>query len=192
MMRRLLVSLVLVLALLAFPASGVFAETSQNVTVSASPSYICIANAPGAWTINSETGNSKLATSTTYYSNPLGSTTVPSDPVVDGECTFTITNTSSVAIDLTVNFPNFTGGDAMANGNSGSGGEGTFGAYSYCTGMTYSTGKVVAQASGSAVMKDALAATTNIMWGLTLSTQTDAWASGTAMSSTVVITAVAD
>jgi len=112
--------------------------------------------------------------------------------VVDGECRFTITNTSSVATDLTVNFPHFTGGDAMQNSDDGIAGVGEFGAYSYCTGMTYSTGKVVAANSGSGVMKNALAATTNIKWGLTITTQTDVWTSGTSMTSTVVITATAD
>ena len=186
--------ILLAVALALTPASSVLAASSQDVTVTATPSYISIANDPSTWSVG-DTGvatSARIAKNTTYYTNPLGATTVPSDPVVDGECRFTITNTSTVAIDLTVNFPHFISGDAMQNGDTGSAGVGTFGAYSYCTGMTYSTGKVVAKNTGSLVMKDALAATTNIKWGLTLSTQTDDWTSGTAMTSTVTITATAD
>ena len=135
----------------------------------------------------------RIAISTTYYSNPLGATTQPTEAgILDTECRFTITNTSSVATDLTVNFIHFTGGDAMQNSGTGSGGVGTFGAYSWPSGAVYSTGKVIALNAGSAVMKNALAATTNIKWGLTLSTQTDEWTTGAAMSSTVTITATAD
>lgn len=189
--RRLIVSLALALVLLVsvlVPVGVVFAGDNADVTITATPSYIAITNAPNAWTV----GTTTVLSNTTYYSNPLGDMTVPSDPVVDGECRFTITNTSSVAIDLTVNMSHFSGGDAMQNSDTGSAGVGTFGAYSYCTGMTYSTGKVVAKTSSSAVMKDALAATTDIKWGLTVSTQTDAWTSGTAMTSTATITATAN
>ena len=192
--RRYLLSLVLALVFVFSFAMPAFALTSQDVTVTATPSYICIANDPGTWSVGDVGAGTtaRIAINTTYYSNPLGATTVPSDPVVDGECRFAITNTSSVATDLTVNFPHFTGGDVMQNGDTGSAGVGTFGAYSYCTGMTYSTGKVIAKNTGSLVLKDALAATTNIKWGVCCSTQTDVWTSGSAMSSTITITATAD
>jgi hypothetical protein len=193
MKKKLLISIILAVALLLIPVSGVFAATSQNVTVTATPAYIAIANAPSTWTINdvAGAGGKTIAVNTQYYSNPLGDTTVPSDPVVDGECRFTVTNTSSVAIDLTVNFPDHANGDASTNSNDGTNLLGTFGAYSYCTGMTYSSGKVLAKASGSSAMKSGLAATTNIKWGLAYKSQSNAWTSGTAMTSTVVITATA-
>lgn len=173
------------------PVSGVvLALDNQDVTITAVPSYICITNAPGDWTVN-EYDTSVIDTSTEYWSNPIDDVTTPSDPVVDGECRFTITNTSSVITKLTVNFVNFTGGDAMANSDDGSGGVGTFGAYSYCTEMTYTTGKVIAKVTGSDPMKENLAATTDIKWGLSCDTQTDVWTSGDAMTSTATITATA-
>ena len=190
-MRKAILSVALALMLLFVFAVPIFALTSQDVTVTATPAYISIANDPGTWTIN-EYDTSVILVATEYWSNPLGDTTTPSDPVVDGECRFTITNTSTVATDLTVNFIHFTGGDAMQNSGTGSGGVGEFGAYSYCTGMTYSSGKVIADNSGSGVMKDALAATTDIKWGVSCDTQTDIWTSGTAMTSTITITATAD
>lgn len=173
------------------PAVSGIALAAEEVTITATPSYICITNAPGTWTVNEETGTSVIATSTEYWSNPLGDTDSPSDPVVDGECRFTITNTSTVITDLTVNFIHFSDGDAMQNSGTGSGGVGTFGAYSYCTGMTYSTGKVIADNAGSSAMKEDLAATTDIKWGLSCDTQTDVWTSGVAMTSTATITATA-
>jgi len=190
MKRRLIVSAALVLVLLAVPMVAL-AGTSEDVSVDATPSYLCIVNAPSTWTLNGITGNSKIAPDTIYYSNPLGDTTPPSATVVDGDCRFTITNTSSVAIDLTVNCSDFIGGDAMLNSGTGSNGVGEYGAYCWHSGMTYSS-KVVVLTTGSGVMKDALAATTDIKWGAEIETQSDAWGSGDQMSATLNITATAD
>lgn len=201
-MKRLIVSLVVALMLVLIPAQAVFADSSQDVAVTATPSYISIANDPSTWSVGDigAATSARIAKNTTYYTNPLGATTVPASPVVDAGCRFTITNTSSVATDLTVNFPNLTGaGDTMTNVNQIADDTATaadadsFVAWSYCTGMTtYATDKVLAKAAGSSVMKDALAATTDIKWGLEIQTQTGDWTSGTAMTSTVTITATAD
>jgi len=191
-MKRLIPSLILaILVLTLLPASAVLADTSQDVTVTAQPAFISISNAPNSWTINGITGSGKIDKDTTYYSNPLGDTVSPSSTVVDEECRFTITNTSSVAIDLTANFPDHTGGDASTNSNTGSPGATSFGAYGYYSGMLYAN-KVVMQSSSSSVLKDGLAAETNIKWGIEYSSQTNDWTSGTAMTSTVVITATQD
>ena len=192
--RRSLVATVGVLALLIAMWGGVIpvgAATSQNVTVDATPAFIGIANAPGTWTANGITGGGFVAPDTVYYANPLGDTTAPSATVVDAECRFTITNTSTVAIDLTVNIPDFTSGDAIANSDLGTNSATEFGAYSWYSGMTYSS-KVIAKNTGSDVMYDGLAATTDIKWGAEIEFQTNAWSTGTAMSSTMTITAVAD
>jgi len=191
-MRKLFIIVAATLLLALVPASGAFAATSQNVSVTATPAFISISNAPGDWTINGITGNSRIAPSTTYYTNPLGDTTSPTiGGAVDAESRFTLTNTSNVAIDLTVVFPHMAGGDASTNGNTGAAGATTFGAKTYFTGQA-SGAWVVAQNVGSAEGKDALAATTNIKWGLIYLSQTNAFTSGTAMTSTVTITATAD
>lgn len=187
-MKRLLVILLLVAVLVLIPVSGAFAATSQTVTVTAVPSFISISNAPTTWTINGITGSGVIATSTTYYTNPLGDTTAPSATVVDGECRFTITNTSTVATDITVNFADFSGGDAMTNSGTGSAGASTFGAYGYYSGMTFSN-KVVAKSSGSSALMSNLSATTNLKWGLQVSTRTSDWTSGSTQTATVTVTA---
>ena len=191
--RRFLASLALALVLVFSFTVPVFALTSQDVTVTATPGYISITNAPDNWTVNDEAlaGGKYILVNAQYYSNPLGDTTAPSDPVVDGECHFTITNSSTVLTDLTVDFPDMTGGDASTNSDLGTNDTTKFGAYSYCTGMTYSTGKVIAKKTGSDPMKEDLAATTDIKWGLAYLSQTQAWTSGATMTSTVTITATA-
>jgi len=190
-MKRILKAIAIALTLTILLTQGALAATSQDVTITATPSFISIANAPGTWTLNGITGDSKIAINTVYYANPLGDTTTPSATVADGECRFTITNTSSVAIDLTVNIGDFSGGDTMTNGNTGDNGATTFGAYSWFSGMTYS-GKVIAKSTGSAIMKDALAPVTDIKWGAEIETRTNAWTSATQMTSTMTIIATED
>lgn len=191
-MKKLVVSLTLSLVLLLAASLPALALTSDDVTVTATPEYIAITSAPTAWTLNGITGTSVILVDTTYYANLLGDTTVPSSTVVDAECRFTITNTSSVAIDITVTWGSFTGGGAdMTNSDDGSNGATNFGAYSWFSGDTYS-GKVVIKSSGSAVGKDALAATTDIKWGAEILTRTDVWTSGSSSTSTLTVTATAD
>lgn len=185
-----LFGLLAVLGLLAgvLTPSVAFAATSQNVTITGTPTFIAITNSPGDWTINGITGDSRMDIDTLYYSNPGGDTVAPSATVVDGECRFTVTNASSnVALDLTVNIPDFTGGDATANSNTGSNGAATFGAYSWYSGMTYS-GKVVAKSTGSSALYSDWSGST-LKWGMEIETQSGAWTTGTAMSSTATITA---
>jgi len=192
--KKLLIAVMLVLALVLVPVTPAFADTSQEVSVTATPAFIAIANAPDNWTVNDIVGvgtKGVMVVDTVYYSNPSGDCTVPSDDVVDGECRFTITNTSTVITDLTVNFPDHAGGDASTNSDAGTNDTTSFGAYVYCTGMTYSSGKVICKKAGSDPMKEDLAATTDIKWGITYESQSDAWTSGTPMTSTVTITATA-
>lgn len=195
-MKRLIISIVLAVAMVIIPVSGAFAALSQNVSVTATPSFVSIANTPGTWTINGIDGNGVIAENTTYYSNPAGSddTTPPSATVVDGECQFTVTNTSSVNVAIVINFPNHSNGDASTNGDTGSAGITTFGAYSYTSYAgfnTYSSDKEIAKTTGSTALLTTASAGDNFLWGLAYSSQTQTWTSGTGMTSTVVITATA-
>ncbi len=187
--RKLVVSITLTLALVLSFSVPALAAPSADITVTAAPSYIAITNAPGTWTINdlgtgSENGKGVIEPDTIYYANPVDGntdTTPPSATVLDAECNFTITNSSTVATDITVTWGDFTGGGAdMTNTDTdGSNGAATYGAFSWFSGDTY-TNKVVIKSTGSAVGKDALAATTDIKWGVEIETRTNAWTSGTA------------
>ena len=128
-MRKFIASLVLALMLITALTVPAIAATTQDVTITATPTFISISNAPSTWTINGITGDSKMDLDTVYYANPLGDTTVPSTTVVDGECRFTLTNTSNVATDITVNCGHFTGGDAMQNSDDGSNGANAYGGH---------------------------------------------------------------
>lgn len=186
-------SLVAVMLMALLPITPILAATSEGVTVTATPAYVAMTDDPDTWTLNDIVGDGvspkgTIAPDTIYWSNPLGDGTTPSDPVVDGECRFTITNTSTITTDVFVIIGNFSGGSAdMTNSDDGSNGATSYGAYSYCTGMTYSTGKVVCKTSGSLATKEDLAPTTDIKWGLAVETQTDAWAGGSSSTATATV-----
>jgi hypothetical protein len=169
-------------------SSPAMAATSAPITVTATPAYVALTVAPATWLLNGITGSGVINPSTTYYSNPLGDTVVPASPVVDADCQFTLTNTSTSITDMFCNWADFTGGNAaMTNVNGVTAGATSFAAWSYCTGMaTYATSKVLCQSTGSAATKVSLAPTTNIKFGFQINTQTNAWAGGA--SSTAVIT----
>lgn len=176
-----LVTLIVLVSVLAAPLV-VLAETSQDVTVTAAPSYITVTNSPNTWTINGIDGSGNILPDTVYYANPAGSddTTPPSATVLDTECYFTADTTgSSVNTDLTVTCGDFTGGGAdMTNSDSdGSNGATTYGMFCWYEGMTYSS-KVVVKSTGSADMKSNHAAG-ELDWGVEIETRTDAWSSGT-------------
>lgn len=196
-MRKFIFMLVAVMLLVVLPATPLLAATEEGVTITATPAFIGMTNDPDVWTLNDIVGDGvtpkgTIGVDTIYYSNPLGDELIPSDPVLVGECTFTITNTSTITTDVFVILSDFTGGSAnMTNSDLGTNGATTFGAYSYATGMTYSTGKVICKVAGSAATVEDLAPTTNIKWGLAIETQTDAWAGGTSSTATATVSLAA-
>lgn len=172
-------------------ATPAAAATSVPMTVTATPAYIALTNAPDAWTLNGLTGTGTVANNTVYWSNPLGDTTSPSSTVLATECAFTITNTSTVTTDVYINIADFSGGSAAStNSNDGTNTGTTFGAYTYCTGMAIAS-KVLCKTSGSAVTKASLAPTTDLKWGMWIKTQATAWTGGTSSNSVVTISLAA-
>lgn len=198
-MRKVIVVILAVLALVVGMAIPAFAATTADVVITANPAYIVITNAGGNWTLNDLVGDGVtpkgyIAPDTNYYSNPLGDEDAPSDPVVDGECKWTIDPTgSSLHLDLKVNCGAFTGGGAAMANTDGAGENGatTYGGFTYCTGMTYSTGKVVLKSTGSAALKEDLGEATTIKWGAVIETRSNAWAASGASTATMTITATA-
>jgi hypothetical protein len=191
-MKRILISLVLALLLVLCIAVPVFADagTYQDVTVTATPCYVAISCDPLAWTLNDIVGDGvtpkgTITNSDVYYSNPQGDGTEPSSTVDTDEGYFVITNTSTVNITLTVDMENFSGGDAnMTNGETGSPGASSYGAYSWYEGMTYSSKVVVKKyATGSSTLWTSSSPGDDIDIGVEVATQTGAF-SGTGQSST--------
>lgn len=193
-MKRLILSITLAILLALIPASAVLADTTQDVEITATPTYLCIANAPGTWFVGCIGADeaTKIAPDTLYYSNPTSATTTPTvGGATDEECRFSITNTSSVNINLTVIFPDMTGGDASTNSNLGTNDTTKFGAKSYFSGQA-SGAWVIAKSADSTTGWTSTSPGDNIKWGLIYESQSDAWTSGTAMSATVTIIATAD
>lgn len=189
-MRKILYLIVVMISLLS-STGVVFAVGSVNVTITAIPTFVAITNSPDTWIINGITGNSMISPDTVYYSNPLGDTAVPGATVNDSVCRFTVTNaSSSIPLDLTVNFGNFSNGDASTNSNTGGNGATSFGVYTWYSGMTYSN-KVVANVSGSAVLYNEWTGVT-LKWGAEIETQSNAWTTGDPMTADMIITATAD
>ncbi len=193
-MKRLIISIVIAVVLVIGPASGALAATSANVSITAQPGFIAIANTPDNWTINDVglAGGKSIAVDTIYYSNTQGDTSAPSPTVADNECHFAVTNTSGINIIITVNFPDHASGDASTNSDLGTNDTTKFGAYSYTsyTGFnTFADDKVIAQVTGSDPLLTTGTAGDEFFWGLMYESQSDAWTSGTAMTSTVVISA---
>jgi hypothetical protein len=174
------------------------AATTAPITISAVPAYIALTVSPDTWTLNNIVGDGVtpkglIAPNTIYYSNPLGDATAPAGAtVVTGECLFEITNTSTLTTDVFVNIPAFTGGSAaMANKDTdGTNSATEFGAFSWYNGMTYAN-KVVAKSTGSAALKEDLAPTTNLKFGVEIKTRSNAWTGGTASTSVMVVSLAA-
>lgn len=190
-MRKILF-MAMVMLLVLVPVTAL-ADTSQDVTVSATWSYATIANSPSTWTLNGITGSSLITVDTVYYANPLGDTTPPSATVLDAECRFTLDPTgSSVALDVYANCGNFTGGTTnMTNSGTGSNGATSYGAYSWYSGMTYSS-KVVMAESGSSILKNEQAYGASLKWGAEIETQTNAPSGDDGGNATMVISVLVD
>ena len=184
--------ILVVVGLVGATASPALAATTAVVTVTGTPAYVAVTISPTTDTLNSDnSGTSVIAINTTYYSNPLGGTTSPSATVVDGECDFTITNTASIATDLTGNMSDGSGGsNAMTNVNGAAAGAASYSAYAYYSGETFAS-KVLLKSSGSTLgnFKSNVTAAASLKVGFQFATQTGAWSGGTGSTYTLTITA---
>lgn len=195
-MKRIALSIIIALIMVLGASIPMFAATTADVTVTAAPAFIGISIAQSTWTINGIDGSGLITKNTVYYSNATGATgdiTAPNNPVVNGDCYFIIANTSTIVTDITVNFPDFASGDAMTNIDTGyaNNGANAFGASGYITGMAWPGDVVILKHTGSDALKTSLAAITNLYFGIAIKTKSGDFASGTAMTSTVVATATA-
>lgn len=196
-MKRKLIHIIPVLCLLAVIFSQPIIASAaeyQDVTVTATPAYITISNGQATWTINGITGSGVIDENTTYYSNPQGDTTPPTAVVDTDEGYFPITNDSTVNINLIVDMEDFSGGDAnMSNGETGSNGATSYGAYSWYEGCTYADDKVVVKknATGSDTLWTSSSPGDDIDLGVTITTQTNSWSGGSSSTATLKISAEA-
>ena len=168
------------------------AASTASITVTNTPQFLSMTNNVSTYNFNATgAAHAGVLPSTTYYSNPGGQTTAPSSTVVDGECAFQITDASSVAIDIVFTASNMaTGSDNSTNGNTGTAGATSYGAYTYVSGVLLSS-KVVCQSSASATGISNLGASATKYWGLQINEQTGAWTGATPATFTLLATASA-
>ena len=193
-MKRKWIVLILACALImgvigmAIPVS---AATTAVITVTNTTQYIAVSVSPSTYNLSGISSRGVLP-NTTYYSNPGGQTTAPSSTVVDGECAFTMTNSSAIACDFVFAASNFTSGSDMStNGNTGTAGATSYGCYTYVSGVLLASKvECSSSASGTGISNMAGSGAT-LKWGFQMNEQTNAWTGGTAGSFTVTATASA-
>jgi len=139
-----------------------------------------ISNTPSTLDLDTVYSLEALAPSSTYYANG----NVPSNPIEDGECTFTVTNSSGAAVDIDVKATNFTGGVGWTL-TSGVPGENTVRMTTYYSGQDPASGVVVT--TGDQAFISALADSATLKWDFKLETGT--FTDGVQKTSTITLTA---
>ena len=172
-MKKKLLVILLTFVLLLSMSTPAFALTSQDVTVTATPSFIAISNAPGSFDFGALTENVDEDTGNGY---------------------FTVTNSSSVNIDINIQSDNWSGASSWTYGapaedtgqlkassaNGGTGGSTGVGAYD------------IAILSGSdTLLCDNVTSVTNPTWELQIDVAST-FTYGDEQANTVTITAVAE
>ncbi len=193
-MRKTLFAILLALALVLIPVGSAFADTTATVTVTATPAQLSISlGATGTWEVNGiAVPGTPIKRSITYYSNPLGDTTAPANPVVDAGCKFQVTNDGDVDANITINMDDFAG-TVMTNGELGytTSGATSFGASFYISGGAWpvGAGEILMKPGFDTAFLTPLASGANKWWGVALKTQTDSFLSDVGMTGSINLTA---
>lgn len=103
-MSKLCILPILLAMILAFvPTGSVFAATTADVTVTATPTYVAMTNSEATWAIGAVLEN------TSYWWTTDSNAPAP-EPFEAADMKSTITNTGSVAEDFSIHAHDFTGG----------------------------------------------------------------------------------
>jgi TRAP-type uncharacterized transport system fused permease subunit len=166
-----LISLAVIISILIIPSLPVFAATTADVTVTATPSFISIA------VDNSTMAFGVVAVSSNYSSANTSS--------------FTIDNLSSIQTDQTiaVTTANWSGGTQWVNSNTATPGADTAALWAN-KGGAWETGDIIIKSTAPNDVATNQAATTDYSFGLRLGTPTS-FTDGVAKSITVRVTAAA-
>lgn len=169
--------------------SATTAQTAEMTGTGGNDWAACIATykVAAGYSITNTPDNENIgvvADSSTYYA--YGS--APSNPVQDGECTFTITNNGSLTFDIDMSISDFTGGTGW-NIVSGSPGSNEVRVTAYYSGQNPASGLILSNSPQE--FYDALAASGTLKWDFKMETGvlTDEPNQHTA---TITITAVAE
>jgi len=169
-----LITILVIGVLLLCPTTSALAATSQDVTVTATPSFISIGNSPGSYDFGLIIESGTPNTGTGY---------------------FTVSNNSTVATDINIGCNGWSGGSTPWTYGASGADTGRLLSSATQGGAGGSTGAGnydVAVPNGStALLCDALAATTGFAWELQLEAPSS-FGHGDEQTTTVTITAVAN
>lgn len=182
-MKRFFVVLLLAVVLSLVPVGGVFAA-DDAVTVTATGEYVGFSNGPSTADLGT------VAVDTSYWSE--SGLTPPTGPdLADGDCHFTVTNSSSVITNTTIGTTaTWTGGASWTCSDTATPAEDTFGMKAGASGTAITSMVVVKPAATFETLLAALAANTNCMWEFEFLTPTVV-TDGVEKSGTVTLTMTA-
>lgn len=189
--KLILVAAVLALVASAFPLSQAFAATTQTVTITATPTYLCLTlveydngGNDGDWVVGTVAEN----TDGYWWDDEGAGQAAPGFPMGVGNCSGNIsTDCSSVAQDIDIKATNFTGGGGWTLAGSPGVDDVTLKAGNS---TAPSEGGMLTLTTNDQEIFDGLAANSNGYIELHLATGT--FGDGDAKTSTVTITATAD
>ena len=180
-MKKLFFTILLVMVLTVSMAVPALAATTQDVTITATPTYIALTNDTATWAVGTVT------ISTTYWWSHDGA--APDEPFTDGECKAIITNTGSVAEDIDIHCHAATGGAGWAISADDSPADDEFSLRSGISGMA-NEAAMLQTVLAPADLKTNLAASAHVHWLMELETGT-AFSDGVAKEIIVTLTATA-
>ena len=181
-MKRILVTILLALSMIASMAIPALAATTQDVTVTATPTYIALTNDDADWVIGAVVINTK------YWWTTDGNAPAP-EPFEAADMIATITNTGSVSEDVDVKAAAFTGGVGWALSADDTPAADEVAVYAAITGCA-NEAAMIRLTVADQELKDALAAAGTVKWCMKLLTAS-AFGDGVAKSGTITLTASA-
>lgn len=182
-MRKLLISLSFALILILSTTIPAFSATTQDVTITATPTYIALTNDTATWAAG------MLAASTTYWWTADSNAPAP-EPFEAADMKATITNTGSVAEDIDIKVAAFTGGTGWTISTDATPSEGEISVRAGITGTTNAAGMVQILTTDSELI-DNLAASGTKKWCMNMITPAS-FTDGVEKSGTVTLTASAN
>ena len=163
-------------------AVPIFADTTQDVTITATPTYIALTNSEASWPVGT------VIASTAYWWT--ADTLAPAEPFVDGDMKSTITNTGSVAEDIDIKVAAFTGGDGWTISTDDTPVEGEISIRAGVTG-TANEAAMVQVITTDVELTGSLASLGTIMWCMEMETPAS-FTDGVEKEGVVTLTATQD
>jgi hypothetical protein len=174
-----LIGILLAITLFLTTTIPVYADTTQTVTITATPSYVALTNDTATWVMG------VVLINTMYWWTVAGA--APAEPLVDGDMKAIITNTGSVNEDIDIHTHAATGGAGWAISNDETTAADEFSLRVGITGMA-NMAAMIQCVAGDAELKDALAAAGHVHWCMSLETATG-FADG--LEKTIIVTLTA-